>query len=240
MKGPIDKVESFVPIFEQMRLPITKKAVEELVIRARKDGSVPQEMIQAVFDLYISELSKDRPDHYLASASLRSNLENISSRYSVMEHDKLPAFEFVDDVDDEQAGYIRGTILRNLSDPNIGNEAATFLVGYAIITRYEIETQKVRSLLIRNLRVYHDIKRWEIESTIQGFFTRNRDYHLAPELKEDYRSEICHIRNAFAHSHVRFVNDDQIELWDRFRNRNGHYIETFQENILHKGTCSRI
>ena len=42
----------------------------------------------------------------------------------MMEHDKLPAFEFVDDVDDEQAGYIRGTILRNLSDPNIGYEAA--------------------------------------------------------------------------------------------------------------------
>ena len=102
-------------------------------------------------------------------------------------------------------------------------------MGYAIITRYEIETQKVRSLLISNLRVYHDIKRWEIESTIQGFFTRNRDYHLAPELKEDYRSEICHIRNAFAHSHVKFVNDGLIELWDRFRNRNGHYIETFRK-----------
>ena len=41
MKGPIDELESFVPIFEQMRLTITRKAVEELVIRARKDGSDP-------------------------------------------------------------------------------------------------------------------------------------------------------------------------------------------------------
>ncbi len=161
--------------------------------------------------------------------SYEENLENIGKRYKWRTGGRPkvnPGTSFNDGVMKSN----QELIFNKLRDKSINNEVAIFLAGYAIITEYETLGQMARATLqSTRMNSLEGIKPWERESVVQFFFTIEEMYHISPELNCDHRSEICHIRNAFAHSHIKFMQNGKVELWDFCKNKNNFMIENFRE-----------
>jgi hypothetical protein len=102
--------------------------------------------------------------------------------------------------------------------------AEVFLLGYAIILRYDVESAHIQEF-IKFLRGHRKKPGVGFKDLVEKVFTMAENKWQSSLWGSDPRSEIQHVRNAFAHGHVKIARRKEIILWDKIAGVEGHTFD---------------
>ena len=171
----------------------------------------PDTSILQLIKVFLIELLKRKPEHGKAVIRLGSDINSFCRR-GIKSSNRKPQYPvFISD--QKRLNRNEQKVIENLGIPFLNVEAAVYLIGSVILIRYETDAKLLRSFISFYMMDIDGIEGWEITSIVQRFFTENPSKNNQPLINRSQKSEIYHVRNSIAHSHINFLKDGKVELW---------------------------
>ena len=180
--------------------------------------------------VFVNEVAKKYPDHtnppkvlehFFKTAGEQCKDKNWQLR-DISYDDYIDSMELQDDV-----------VHKIQENENL--KIRVLLLGNAIILRYDSESLLLQEYF-KALRGNFLHAEMGYEELIQRIFTFDdvKANSSKDDWKKDPNSEAAHVRNAFAHGHVKFLHEDMIRVWDELAKTGQHNYDnvfSFEELI---------
>jgi len=198
----------------------TSQRIERLINKKRAGKTCQLKEYGFIIEFYVAELMEKFPD----SGRSIAQIEKL-----IIDHAPILAAGRLNwdiqkgdwEADEFQEMMATAELIADRARNTDDSRVKILLIGLSLIIQYERFTSFAKGMieaLVLPEQMKDELKKQgktqelkDMRKSIRGIQEENLS--VDSQVKGN-RSDVCHVRNAFAHAHFRFVDDQTIKLWD--------------------------